>query len=346
MKLIQAFGSAENVWNATKKDFLEKDGIGIKIASEIGSPEHLIFAENELKFCEKENIQIKLRHQNEFPALLSECVDAPGILYVKGNLDVSKKFVSIVGTRKMTTYGKNFIGECIPLLQHQNCYSVSGLALGVDTEVHQQSLEKKVPTIAVLAHGFQMMYPSKNKLLAEKILSENGVLITEFNSSQRPDREHFIQRNRIIAGISPATIIVETAFGGGSVSTANFAFHYNRDVFALPGKITDQFSQGCNQLIYHNKAVAISTVKDLQQELGLVSEMPKVGELFSEVEDTTQLVGDQLIIYNFIQKNPSISSDEIAEHLELPVYKILPEILELELLGKVRTHSGQRFSAL
>lgn len=153
----------------------------------------------------------------------------------------------------MTSYGQQFIGDFLEAASSSKCISVSGLALGVDKEVHEQSIHYKIPTVAVLAHGFHMLYPSKNKKLSEKILEEGGALFTEFNSSRKPDRENFIQRNRIIAGMSPSTIVVETGFGGGSVSTAAFANDYNREVFALPGKITDPYSQGCNQLIFRIK---------------------------------------------------------------------------------------------
>jgi DNA processing protein len=189
--------------------------------------------------------------------------------------------------------------------------SVSGLALGTDKEVHEQSIRQKIPTAAVLAHGFHTLYPSKNKNCQKKF-SENGALFTEFNSSRKPDRENFIQRNRIVAGISPSTIVVETAFGGGSISTATFANDYNRDVFALPGKITDKFSQGCNHLIFQNKAVAISTVQDLINQIGFNHPKEKIEELFPSTEITIQLSENQELIYNIIISYPQISLDDLG----------------------------------
>lgn len=345
-QLVRTFGSAKEIWEMPKKEFLKNNGIGRKMASEIGSSEHLKFAEQELRFCEQQNIQILLRHQPGYPLLLLECVDAPAILYQKGEIRPFSKLLSIVGTRNMSEYGKSFINDFTNALKNSDFTTVSGLALGVDTEVHLKSIEKNIPTIAVLAHGFHTLYPSKNKKLATQILEKGGALLTEFNSSQKPDRENFIQRNRVIAGLSPSTLIVETAFGGGSVSTANFAVNYHRDVFALPGKITDQYSQGCNQLIFQNKAAAISTIKDLQKELGILENKTEMEELFPIAKEEIQLSDNQLLIYNFLRLNPKISLDEIAHQLEIPSYKILPEILELELLGKVKTYSGQRFSAL
>jgi len=344
-KLVKSAGSAKEVWNFPKKDLNKILGIGNKITREIGSSEHLRFAEKEIKFCEKNNIHIHLRHQNNLPFLLSECEDAPAVLYSKGTFDHNLKTVSIVGTRNISSYGKKFIEDFLELIPQNKTITISGLALGIDSEVHMQSIKNKIPTAAVLAHGFHTLYPAKNKKLAEKILEENGALFTEFNSSQKPDRENFIQRNRIIAGLSKATIVVETAFGGGSVSTVTFANSYNRDVFALPGKITEKYSQGCNQLIYQNKATAISTMHDLLEELGLQNQN-QMEELFPFSEKNTLLSDFQNDIVTFIRNNDNSSLDEIAEKLETLPHKILPEILQLELEGRLKSNSGRRFSIL
>lgn len=345
-KLVRTFGSARETWQRAKKEYKKLEGIGLKTVSDIGNPDHLKFAEEELKFCEKNNIRIRIRHLNETPFLLNECTDAPAILYQKGNFDDSLQKISIVGTRNMTAYGRQFIEDFFGATQPFHYTSVSGLALGVDKEVHEQSIRNGKPTVAVLAHGFQFLYPSRNKRLSEKILQEGGALLTEFSSSRKPDRENFIQRNRIVAGISPSTIVVETGFGGGSVSTAAFANDYNRDVFALPGKITDVYSQGCNQLIFHNKATAISTVKDLVEILGFSNPREKIEELFPYSETTIQLTDNQNTIYQSIKENPQISLDDLAQLISVSSHKILPIILELELLGKVKSFSGRQFIAI
>ncbi|KMQ66457.1 DNA processing protein DprA [Chryseobacterium angstadtii] len=345
-KLVRTFGSAEEAWKKAKKDYSKTEGIGRKTVSDIGNEEYLKFAEKEIKFCEKNNILIKLRHFNELPHLLNECDDAPAVLYQKGTIENSLQKISIVGTRNMTSYGRQFIGEFFETMKPYKYISVSGLALGVDKEVHEQSIQRKVPTIAVLAHGFHTLYPSKNKKLSEKILEEGGALLTEFNSSRKPDRENFIQRNRIIAGISPSTIVVETGFGGGSVSTATFANEYNREVYALPGKITDPYSQGCNQLIFQNKASAISTLKDLADSLGFSHSKEKVAELFPRSEITIQLTDNQESVYQTIKAHPQVSLDDLAQMISMASYKILPIILELELLGKIKSFSGRQFTAI
>lgn len=345
-KLVRTFGSAEEAWKTAKKEYKKADGIGRKTVADIGNEDYLKFAEKEIQFCEKNNIKILLRHLNELPYLLSECDDAPAVLYQKGKFDDSLQKISIVGTRNMTSYGKQFIGEFLEATKSSKYISVSGLALGVDKEVHEQSIQYKIPTAAVLAHGFHMLYPSKNKKLSEKILEEGGALLTEFNSSRKPDRENFIQRNRIIAGLSPSTIVVETGFGGGSVSTAAFANDYNREVFALPGKITDPYSQGCNQLIFQNKASAISTIKDLMDSLGFNNSKEKVADLFSFSEISIQLTENQEAVYACIKANPQVSLDDLAQMISTPSYKILPVILELELLGKVKSYSGRQFTVI
>ena len=345
-KLVNEAGSAKEVWELTKTGLENIYGIGRKISQEIGNPEHLKFAENELKFCEDNSIKINLRHRGDLPQLLDECEDAPAILYQKGNFDPSLKPISLVGTRNITSYGRHFVHDFLEHNKTKNIVTISGLALGVDTEVHESSLKNNIPTIAVLAHGFHTLYPSKNKKLSEKILEENGVLFTEFNSSQKPDRENFIQRNRIIAGLSPATIVVETAFGGGSISTATFANNYNREVYALPGRISDKYSQGCNHLIFQNKSAAISTINSLSEQLGFQSDNLKIGELFPTSEIKFLLPENQLAIRNILDKNTPISLDEISEKLEIPSYKILPDLLQMEISGYIKALSGRQYLAL
>ena len=344
-KLVRKFGSAKTVWEISKRELSNTEGIGSKIIADIGNKDHLLFAEKEILFCEKNSIKINLRHENKFPALLNQCDDAPAILYQKGNFNNDLLPISIVGTRNITLYGKKFIEDFFHETKGFTFQTVSGLALGADKEVHDLSLQHNIPTVAVLAHGFHTLYPSKNKLLAEKILQENGTLFTEFNSSRKPDRENFIQRNRIVAGISPATIIVETAFGGGSISTATFANNYNREVYALPGKITDKYSQGCNHLIVHNKASSISTIKDLVDQLN-IKPSERTDELFPISENEKELSDNQNTIYQLILKYPSINLDELAEKAVFSSHKILPILLELELLGKIKSFSGRQFIAI
>ncbi len=345
-KLTDAAGSAEAAWKFSKKDLTKIEGIGQKTAADIGNEDHIRFAEKELEFCAKNNIQILLRHKNELPYLLGECEDAPSILYQKGQIDTAKKSISIVGTRNLSSYGKNFIDEFVKELISGNTATISGLALGADAEVHEKSIQNGIPTIGVLAHGFHTFYPSQNKSLSQKMLENGGALLTEFNSSQKPDRENFIQRNRIVAGLSSATIIVETAFGGGSISTATFANGYNRDVYALPGKITDKYSQGCNHLIAQNKAAAISTVKDLILNLNLFGESVKTPELFPKIETRRPLSPLEQSVFDAISAAPNINLDNLSGKMDLPAYRLLPILLELEISGFLKSFSGRQFQVL
>ena len=344
-KLVSEIGSAKEVWEISKSGLKNIYGIGRKISLEIGNPNHLKFAEEELAFCEKNNIKINLRHLGDLPYHLNECEDAPAILYQKGSYDPARQPLSIVGTRNITPYGKMFVQDFLEEIKTKKVITVSGLALGVDTEVHEISVQKNIPTAAVLAHGFHTLYPSKNKKLSERILEENGVLFTEFNSRQKPDRENFIQRNRVIAGLSHATIVVETAFGGGSISTATFANNYNREVYALPGKITDKYSQGCNQLIFQNKAAAISTLSALAEQLGFHKESEKTGELFPSSEIRIQLPEIQQTLLKALDKNTPLSLDEISIKMQIPSYKILPDLLQLEISGYIKALSGRQYLA-
>lgn len=345
-KLVYAFGSATAVWNAPRKELLALVGVSHGLISEIGNYQHLEFAHKELDFCEKNHIKILLRHREELPFLLSECADAPAILYQKGNFDAQKTPLSIVGTRNITAYGKKFVQDFLEKTKSSNIITISGLAYGVDTEVHQQSVEREIPTIAVLAHGFQMVYPSKNKALAEQIVEKGGALFTEFNTSHKPDREHFIQRNRIVAGLSPNLIVVETAYGGGSISTATFANGYNREVYALPGRVTDKYSQGCNHLIFQNKAIAISGINMLIENLQLSEPKEKMPELFPTSTPTISLTEEQKILWDIISQNPNIHLDDIAQKLNKNSFEILPILLELEILRQVKANSGRQFSIL
>lgn len=345
-KLLRETGSAKEVWNTPKRNLAKLDGFGQKTVADIGNAAHLTAAENEIRFCERNQIGILLRHMNQLPELLRECEDAPAILYTKGKFPESLKTVSLVGTRNMTSYGKKFVEDFFEEIKGASCASVSGLALGVDAEVHEQSIRTGTPTVGVLAHGFHTFYPAKNRKLADKILENGGALLTEFNSSQKPDRENFIQRNRIIAGLSAATVVVETAFGGGSVSTVTFANDYNRDVYALPGKITDKYSQGCNHIIMLNKASAVSTVKDLVRDLGLTNMSGKIQELFPTSEIRPQLSENQKTIFSTIKKTPNIQLDEISQQTGWPTHLILADLLNLELWGYVKTLSGKQYQAI
>jgi len=345
-KIVSAAGSAKDAWMLSKTELKKQYGIGNKICEEIGNDSHLFFADNELKTCDKNGINIHILHAEESIGLLNQCDDSPAILYIKGNFNNEKHNISIVGTRKISKYGITFISEFLQEINNTDIQTISGLALGADSSVHEESIKNNIPTVAVLAHGFHTLYPAKNKFLADKILENGGCLITEFNYSKSPIRENFVHRNRIIAGISPSTVIVETAYSGGSMSTANFANIYNREVLALPGDIQNKYSQGCNLLISQNKARIIVSVSDIIDYLELKKEPVEQLSLFEKKEIPQSLSPEQNLVLSTIIETKDISLDEISEKLNLPTYKILPIILDLEILGFIKTSSMRKYSAV
>ncbi|WP_312767622.1 DNA-processing protein DprA [Epilithonimonas sp.] len=341
-KLINHIGSAKKVWDSSPKSLLSTTGIGKHTIQNIGNKDFILIAEKEIKLCEKHGISIISQNDELYPKHLLNCDDAPVLLFYKGNLNPDKNPISIVGTRKMTAYGKSFIQELLSGLSNSKVSTISGLALGVDSCVHEESLKNQIPTIAVLAQGLSSIYPAKNKTLANKILENNGALVTEYATFEGMAKENFLQRNRIIAGFSPNLIVVETAYGGGSVTTVNFANQYNRDVYALPGRITDVFSQGCNQLISLNKAETIVDISTLMKNLNFVPQP----ELFPKEKPKIMLDPDKKehqMILDIIEGNEPISLDDIAEKSGVLHHKLLPILLDLEIYGHIKCLSGRQY---
>ena len=346
-KLVKIAGSAKEAWELSSSQINKLPRIPSKIAENIGNVDLLNAAENEVQFCIENQIGITYNIHEPLPGLLNECDDAPVLLYSKGKFPSNKNSLSIVGTRNITAYGRRFVHDFLSELSGKNVQTISGLALGTDTCVHEESINNNIPTVAVLAHGLQIIYPTKNTKLADKVLENGGCLLTEYTSTQALIREKFLQRNRIVAGISATTIIVETAYGGGSMSTANYAANYNREVLALPGNIDHKQSQGCNLLISQNKARIISGIKETIEYLGLDSDKTDQQlNLFSAQKDTSMLSTEQLVIHDCINNQPNVSLDEIAEKLEIPTYKILPILLDLEIFGFIKSTSGRQYRTM
>jgi len=341
-KLIGNIGSAKKVWESSPKSLISISGIGKNSIQNIGNKEFLKSAEKELKFCEKHEIKIVSQEENLYPKHLLNCDDSPVILFYKGILNNDLNPVSIVGTRKMTAYGKHFIQDLTSELSSSNVCTISGLALGADSCVHEESLKNDIPTVAVLAQSLDKIYPASNKNLAKKILENNGALITEYASYEVMAKENFLQRNRIIAGFSPHLIVVETAYGGGSVTTVTAANQYNRDIFALPGKITDVYSQGCNHLIANNRAETIVDIKTLVKNLNFTPQQ----ELFPKEEIRIKIDPEKKEhhkILEIITDNKNISLDELAEKSGILHHKILPILLDLEIYGYIKCLSGRLY---
>ena len=344
-KFLNYLGSAKEVWESDKKTLLSINGIGKISVQDIGKKEILLNAEKELKLCEKQEISIICQNEKHYPKHLINCDDAPILLFCKGNPDNDLNHISIVGTRRLTMYGKHFVQDLMAELSASRVCTVSGLALGTDSCVHEESLRNRIPTIGVMAQSLDKIYPASNKNLAKNILENDGALITEYATFDGISKEYLLQRNRIIAGLSPQLIVVETAYGGGSVTTVTAANNYNRDVFALPGKITDTYSQGCNQLIAMNKAEAIVNIKTLVDNLNF-SIQP---ELFPKEKQKIILdnakAEHQKVLDIMITEKP-VTLDEIAEKTGILHHKLLSILLDLEIYGFVQCLSGRQYQLI
>ena len=342
-KIIQFFGSAEAAWTCKPKDLMQISGIGQQISKDYNKKKYLDLAFNEIEYCKNNEINILTIYDEAYPNLLKECLDAPIVLFTKGNLEFNQfnnKKISIVGTRKMTNYGKNFITELIEGIAEFDTTIVSGLAYGCDIEAHSQSLKNKVQTWSVMGTNFERIYPASHKKIANEMLQKGG-WITEQPSFKAVVPEAFLQRNRIIAGLSDVTIVVESAFKGGSLVTAKFANEYNREVFALPGKTTDSLSVGCNYLIKSQQAYLIENSKDIIEYFNFdIKKKPNQLDLFIEFSE------EEKIIINYLKNNGKQHIDKMSLDLNLKTYELMPTLLDLELKQVIATLPGKFFDLI
>lgn len=343
-KLISYCGSASAVFSEKKQSLAKIPGVGTSITYNLKNKTNFERAFQEIEYIDKNSIQFSYFKDDDYPNYLKHCFDAPVLFFKKGDIDINNyKTISIVGTRQMTSYGKSVLEDLILKLKEYNPIIVSGLAYGVDIHAHKLALEHQLQTIGVLAHGLDRVYPSIHKKYANEMF-KNGGLITEFWSGTKPDKENFVKRNRIVAGLSQATIVIESAEKGGSLITADLANSYNRDVFAVPGRITDAYSRGCNQLIKINKAATLTSAKDVAYILGWEKDDENKKaiqqQLFIELNDTEKQV------YNYLLKEGKQQLDVIALHCNLPIFKIATLLLTLELKGVIKPLPGKIFEAV
>lgn len=326
--LIDHFGSATAVFRAKIKELAAVEGIGEYRAGQIKHFREHSEAEKELSMIAAKNIQLLFITDEQYPKRLRNCADAPLVLFYKGNTGLNhSKTVSIIGTRHHTDYGRWATEQIIKELQPYQVMVISGLAYGIDAIAHKTALQQQMNTVGVLAHGFQTIYPGHHRSLAQEMI-ERGGLLTEFLYHELPDRHHFPKRNRIVAGMSDATIIIETAVKGGSMITADLAFHYNRDVFALPGRINDTKSSGCLQLIADTKACPFIKTSAFLETMGwleLKKSKPIEKKLFHELTPQEQ------IIFNLLQEKNQLQVDEIYLQSKLSSSEMAAAILNLEL---------------
>lgn len=340
-KLLQHFGSATQIFNANQKQLLQIDGIGKKTAEAIMHTNALVLAEKELGFIDKHQIKVLFYEDEDYPKRLKNCYDAPLVLYYKGTADLNaSKIVSIVGTRNATAYGKMLSKQLMEVLKPYNVLIVSGLAHGIDAAAHKESILQEMPTIGVLGHGLDRIYPAANRELAAKMLKCGG-LLTEFLSGTNPDRENFPKRNRIIAGMADVTIVVEASIKGGALITAEIANSYNRDVYAYPGRINDEFSEGCNFLIKTNRAGLINSPQDLIYYLGWDDNTTKVKSVV-QVQLPLNLSNDERIVCEALLQI-ALPVDELALKTNMVQSKLTVILLTLEMKGLIVALPGKLF---
>lgn len=338
--LLIHFGSAEAVFAATKEQILKIEGIGASRANAILNNDAIAKAEKHLEFIEKHKIEVLFYADDNYPKRLRNCYDAPLLLYYKGNANLNhKRIISIVGTRNATAYGKMLCKQLVETLKPYDVIVMSGLAHGIDAAAHKESLIAEIPTVGVLGHGLDRIYPAVHKELTQKMV-HNGGLLTEFLPGTNPDRENFPKRNRIIAGIADVTIVVEASLKGGALITAEIANSYNKDVYAFPGRVNDEFSEGCNFLIKTNRAALINHPMDLIYYLGWDDETTKKTEVQAQLP--LNLTKDEQQLFNILKDGP-IEVDELSLQSNLPQSKLAIVLLTLEMQGVIVSLPGKLY---
>lgn len=308
--------------------------------------EALFRARSEVEFMERHRIRGIFLTDDDYPPLLMELTDAPLMLYVLGKADLNPEHVmSIVGTRKPTQYGADFVASFTEDLRayFPELLIVSGLAYGIDAMAHNGALDNGLPTVAVVAHGLDMIYPAPHRNLAKRILAAGGSIVSEYPTGTRPFQRNFLERNRIVAGMSELTVVVESEIKGGAMSTANRAFHNNREVMALPGRVTDRMSAGCNQLIRTERAHIVTCAADVVEMLGWcpanLKRAPKQRNLFPELE------GNQSLIYQLLlRESAPLSIDMLHQYSQINMKDLMSTLTEMEFDGIINKLPGARYA--
>ena len=343
-KLISYCGGVEAVFKEKKTALMKIPNVGETLADSVVNHDVMARAEKETDFIFRHHIHYSFYLDDDYPTRLKNCPDSPVIFFYKGDVDFENpKMVSIVGTRQATSYGKDLCNRIIDDLCRRNHHPiiVSGLAYGIDICAHRAALRNSLPTIAVLGHGLSQIYPASHASTAREIIG-NGALLTEFLSDSPIDKNNFVRRNRLIAGLSDLTIVVESNIRGGALITADIANSYNRDVFAFPGRLTDACSAGCNWLIKTNKANLLQSVDDIEYLMGWDNEpkAPVQKELFPEIS------AEEENILKILKENGETNIDNLGVALQMSVSKLSALLLNLELAGWVHSLPGKVYKAV
>ncbi len=343
-KLVSYCGGVEAIFKEKKTKLLKIPGVGDALANSIISSKILDRAEKEIKLIEKYNIKPLFYLDKAYPERLKQCVDNPLMLYYKGNADLNAlRIISIVGSRRTTEYGKEVCNKIVEGLSELDVLIVSGLAYGTDTCSHKAALENGLKTIGILAHGLDRVYPPLNKSLAKRMI-KNGGLLTEFISGTIPERENFPKRNRIIAGIADAVVVIEAGKKSGALITADIANSYNRDVFAVPGRITDTYSTGCNNFIKTNRAALIQSADDIKYIMGWDETTKK--QLQKQQKLFVKLSVEEEKIVSLLKNNGESNIDWLFINSKLPMSKVASILLNLEFKNLVKSMPGKMYKLI
>lgn len=339
-KLITSLGDAKTVFEASRKELESIPNIGRIIASQIKKSDLLGRAERELQFINKVGGRVLYFEEDDYPTRLKECEDHPIVLYQKGNMRLNvPRVIGVVGTRRMTPYGKDKVDSILEELRTRfpDLLVVSGLAHGVDGCAHRRSVDLGLQTVGVVGHGLDMIYPAEHRSLSEKMMV-NGGLLTEFHSHCVIDRKNFVSRNRIIAGMSDIVLVVESGIKGGALLTAEFANSYNRDVGAIPGRVNDLYSMGCNNLIKTNRATLIESANDILELMNW--EEGKEDNPAARKVSYTNLSEKERLIVGRLETNGDMQLNALARELQLPMSDLSSLLFDMEMKDIVTPSPG------
>lgn len=339
-RLLQHFGAAKPIFDAPLKALRSIEGFGEKKAAFFKQTMDVKRIQQEVDFVMQHNIKPLFLLDDDYPDKLRNCDDAPLLLYYKGTASFKKrKVISVIGSRDNTDYGARMTEELVEGLKHEEVIIVSGLAYGIDAIAHRKALQVGLPTIGVVAHGLDTIYPMQHKHIARDMVKHGG-LLTEYPSNTIPDKYNFPMRNRIVAGLSDVTVVVETAKKGGAMITAKLATSYNREVAAFPGRVIDKKSEGCNYLIRTNIAQLITGAEDLLEMMnwqGTEQKQVVQAKLFN------QLSGDEMMIASILENSEGMHIDELMLKSNLNATSLSSILLTMELDGNIKSLPGKRY---
>jgi len=343
-KLIEYIGSPEGVFMEKTSTLRNIPGVGEYLASRVSVKNYLNEAGAEINQMEKRGISAVYYQDEAYPWRLKNCADAPILLFYRGTPEFNgAKYLSVVGTRNATGYGREMCEGIISGLagRHPELLIISGLAYGIDVMAHRFALKYGLDTFAVLAHGLHTLYPSTHADVAGRIMKQ-GALLSDFPTTVKPERNNFLRRNRIIAGLSEATLVVESGPKGGALITAELAASYSREVFAVPGRVGDTYSSGCNRLIQNNIAALVENGTDIEKLLGWE---PEVGQPAPQVTIETPLTEDERLILQAITEEPGLGQEILSIRTGIPLHKLPGILLQMELRNWITIMPGNLYRA-